>query len=838
VARCRALLAPEPLEDRTSLAITSAVDPSGVLSVRTSASDTVVIRVVGGNVTINGADPDTGTYAGANVTAIRITGDTGANDIDLRDIVPALFPALRAVHIDGGGGGDRLTGPDLPLTWLVTADDTGSLTGPDLGSLTSFDFTAIANLVGGALADRFVFADGAHLSGSVDGGGGPDTLDFGDVAADLTIALAGSDTTGFHGTAGVLVGTFRGIDGVIGGRGTNTLEGEDVDSTWILNGTPTYSDGAGTLDFTGFEHLVGGSANDTFDLSGDSVGNLRADIEGGAGDDQFHFIGAVVLTGSIDGQSGRDTLSYAAFGSAVSVVLTGSSDEGFSGTEASTFSGGGFRGIDILTGSGPGNGPDTLTGEDVPSTWSFDPSPTYSPGTGETLAFSSFETLQGGSANDRFDLRAGDADVSTIAGGAGDDTLSFDARNEVVTQTSTTITAGGFAPVTYSDFETLHIFNQAETTPASADLELHQSHTPEPVAVGQSVTYTLTAGNLGPSDATGVIVTDHLPTGLLLVSARSTQGDCNVADGLVTCHLGSLAAGATVTITIVGTPQVAGTFSNSASVGGNEVDPAALNNTSVQPTTVVGPPTAEAQSVILAQGTSVPITLTGSDPNTPPFPLIYTVTANPLHGSLSGTAPDLTYTPAAGYFGADSFQFTARNGVATSAAATVAITVTPTAPGDQPPKIQGRPPASGTPGKRLLPDTPYFNYLRMRRSIDPARFDSYHPCIGAFLGLEISGIPTTPVRLLHANHRFDAAALRSLYAQAPRHFQERYPILGALFQLESVGGGTSPTRLLPATRRFNAMRTRYEGDPKRFSQEFPYYGAVFTLELMAPPENG
>src|SRR5262249_30910721 len=156
--------------------------------------------------------------------------------------------------------------------------------GAGLGSLTSFEFTSIADLAGGTLADTFVFADGAHVSGSVDGGGGNDTLDFGDVSADLTIAVAGSDPTGFRGTAGVLVGSFRGIDGLVGGRGTDTLAGEDVDSAWNLDGAPTYSDGAGTLDFTGFERLVGGSAQDRFRLTGDAIGNLRADIEGGPGD--------------------------------------------------------------------------------------------------------------------------------------------------------------------------------------------------------------------------------------------------------------------------------------------------------------------------------------------------------------------------------------------------------------------------------------------------------------------------------------------------------------------------------------------------------------------------
>ena len=90
---------------------------------------------------------------------------------------------------------------------------------------------------------------------------------------------------------------------------------------------------------------------------------------------------------------------------------------------------------------------------------------------------------------------------------------------------------------------------------------------------------------------------------------------------------------------------------------------------------VVGRPTANSQSVSTNENTAVGITLTGSDPNNPARSLTYTVTTNPAHGTLSGTAPNLTYTPTNGYFGADSFQFTVNNGVSTSLAGTVSITV-------------------------------------------------------------------------------------------------------------------------------------------------------------------
>ncbi len=86
-------------------------------------------------------------------------------------------------------------------------------------------------------------------------------------------------------------------------------------------------------------------------------------------------------------------------------------------------------------------------------------------------------------------------------------------------------------------------------------------------------------------------------------------------------------------------------------------------------------PAADAQSVVTAEDTTLAIVLTGSDPDSDP--LSFVVTAAPAHGALSGTAPNLTYTPAANYNGPDSFQFVANDGLVDSLAATVSIDVAP-----------------------------------------------------------------------------------------------------------------------------------------------------------------
>ena len=86
-------------------------------------------------------------------------------------------------------------------------------------------------------------------------------------------------------------------------------------------------------------------------------------------------------------------------------------------------------------------------------------------------------------------------------------------------------------------------------------------------------------------------------------------------------------------------------------------------------------PVALAQNVTLAEDTATAITLSGGDPFFDT--LTYTIGTPPAHGTLSGTPPNLTYTPAANYNGSDSFTFTVNDGPVTSAATTVGLTITP-----------------------------------------------------------------------------------------------------------------------------------------------------------------
>ena len=84
-------------------------------------------------------------------------------------------------------------------------------------------------------------------------------------------------------------------------------------------------------------------------------------------------------------------------------------------------------------------------------------------------------------------------------------------------------------------------------------------------------------------------------------------------------------------------------------------------------------PVAQGSSVTTPADTAVAVTLQASDPDGDS--LTYQVSVAPTHGSLSGTAPALTYTPTTGFSGMDTFTFTVHDGALTSAPALVTITV-------------------------------------------------------------------------------------------------------------------------------------------------------------------
>jgi hypothetical protein len=86
-------------------------------------------------------------------------------------------------------------------------------------------------------------------------------------------------------------------------------------------------------------------------------------------------------------------------------------------------------------------------------------------------------------------------------------------------------------------------------------------------------------------------------------------------------------------------------------------------------------PVAQNGTLTTAEDTPGNVTLVATDAESPT--LTYAIQTSPVYGSLSGSAPNLTYTPTADYNGPDSFTFKAYDGSLYSNLATITITVTP-----------------------------------------------------------------------------------------------------------------------------------------------------------------
>jgi len=115
------------------------------------------------------------------------------------------------------------------------------------------------------------------------------------------------------------------------------------------------------------------------------------------------------------------------------------------------------------------------------------------------------------------------------------------------------------------------------TITSRADVGVTKTASNASVIVGSPVSYTVTASNSGPSDATGIEVTDLLPAGLAFVSASPSAGTYDSATGV--WWIGPLSSGASSTLTLFATVTGTGTITNATTKSAeNEVDPNLGNN--------------------------------------------------------------------------------------------------------------------------------------------------------------------------------------------------------------------------------------------------------------------
>ncbi|GAB5403266.1 MAG: SdrD B-like domain-containing protein [Aureliella sp.] len=202
------------------------------------------------------------------------------------------------------------------------------------------------------------------------------------------------------------------------------------------------------------------------------------------------------------------------------------------------------------------------------------------------VTFTSTSSSQGSSANSGGTVTAS---LGTIAPGANA-TVTIVVDVDEATRTSLSNTATVTSTETDSNTAN-NTATEPTTVNANIDLAVTKVDDIDPIAPGSTLQYTMVVTNNGPSQATGVTLNDTLPSGLTFVSATSTVGTATGAGNVVTGNIGTLASGASATVTVTATVDAtaSGTLTNTATVTGTETETNSTNNSATQTTDIAIP---------------------------------------------------------------------------------------------------------------------------------------------------------------------------------------------------------------------------------------------------------
>jgi len=218
------------------------------------------------------------------------------------------------------------------------------------------------------------------------------------------------------------------------------------------------------------------------------------------------------------------------------------------------------------------------------------------------------------------------------------------------------------------------------------------------VTPGKLLSYTIRYENEGTGIAYGVYIVNDLPEALDADSLVISDGGFYLAaERQIVWSVGELGP--------QGTPEAEGSRTYSVRVASGLPSGIVIANQAVvffpsvpeeTPTNtwvnLVAPLAAIPQQLETGYETALPITLAGREVGS--LPLDYRIVTAPSRGSLSGTPPNLVYTPSGGAVGVDDFVFIVDNGLMESRPAQVRIEVTSAGDGDAP-TVQSVFPADG-----------------------------------------------------------------------------------------------------------------------------------------------
>jgi trimeric autotransporter adhesin len=171
-------------------------------------------------------------------------------------------------------------------------------------------------------------------------------------------------------------------------------------------------------------------------------------------------------------------------------------------------------------------------------------------------------------------------------------------------------------PSAFSSTNQIYIFQSPlvknlSSSPADVSVSLVA---PATATTGTAISWVATVSNSGPNSAAGTTLAMNLDTSLTIGSIIASQGSCGTGAAF-TCDLGSLASGASATVTVNATPTNSGSLAGTANASATSYDPNFTNNQSTSSTTITGGlygavPAISAISPNLVQAGAVNFTLT------------------------------------------------------------------------------------------------------------------------------------------------------------------------------------------------------------------------------------
>jgi uncharacterized delta-60 repeat protein/uncharacterized repeat protein (TIGR01451 family) len=165
------------------------------------------------------------------------------------------------------------------------------------------------------------------------------------------------------------------------------------------------------------------------------------------------------------------------------------------------------------------------------------------------------------------------------------------ATNALVVQATITGTISNAATVTTgtADLNPDDDSASAVATIASptADLAISLFDSPDPLLLGNYLTYTITVSNRGPATATGLVVVDALPPAVNFISASPVNSYTVVGQVVTFTNLGNLDRFARTNIIITVQPTTTGTITDTATCRSGILDPLKANNSASVKTIIV-----------------------------------------------------------------------------------------------------------------------------------------------------------------------------------------------------------------------------------------------------------